>query len=344
MGLMRNRFGATQPAPPPRKAADRRAERDNPLLRPGGPRRSGAGRPPGSPPFPSILQLLGGIFNGDNDVLFGYGKITQPLLTGRVRTFFDFEELGSSSSAPRWRSGTRWTAQQHGGGRDGATKTGCMAGRTPRHPRRRSGSISITFHHRGRRRRRRRRPRAPARELDPQQKAWYAYAEVQPWKRWLFGFRDTTGPSSPTAAATSGRSSPTWPSWPSDSSGPPGVQAHRSEQTRRLHENGASARIVDEILLQATFLLGAHPAHPFKLSMRSQGDRRCGVCSTSPSSPWPGSRSSRARRAPRTGSRWWRTTSDLKALTQAVGGDLVEVDALRPRERRIRMISRCVRA
>jgi hypothetical protein len=28
-------------------------------------------------------------------------------------------------------------------------------------------------------------------------------------------------------------------------------------------DNGASARIVDELLLQATFILGAHPAHPF---------------------------------------------------------------------------------
>ena len=28
-------------------------------------------------------------------------------------------------------------------------------------------------------------------------------------------------------------------------------------------DNSASARIVDELLLQATFILGAHPAHPF---------------------------------------------------------------------------------
>ena len=28
-------------------------------------------------------------------------------------------------------------------------------------------------------------------------------------------------------------------------------------------DNGGSARKVDEILFQATFILGAHPAHPF---------------------------------------------------------------------------------
>jgi hypothetical protein len=27
--------------------------------------------------------------------------------------------------------------------------------------------------------------------------------------------------------------------------------------------NGGSARIVDELLFQSTFILGAHPAHPF---------------------------------------------------------------------------------
>jgi hypothetical protein len=27
--------------------------------------------------------------------------------------------------------------------------------------------------------------------------------------------------------------------------------------------NGASARTVDELLFQASFILGAHPAHPF---------------------------------------------------------------------------------
>jgi hypothetical protein len=28
-------------------------------------------------------------------------------------------------------------------------------------------------------------------------------------------------------------------------------------------DNGGSARKVDEILFQATFIMGAHPAHPF---------------------------------------------------------------------------------
>ena len=33
--------------------------------------------------------------NGDNDTAFGRGSLRYPLLTGRARTFFDFDELGA---------------------------------------------------------------------------------------------------------------------------------------------------------------------------------------------------------------------------------------------------------
>jgi hypothetical protein len=38
-----------------------------------------------------------------------------------------------------------------------------------------------------------------------------------------------------------------------------------TERTHRddINLNGGSARTVDELLFQATFILGAHPAHPF---------------------------------------------------------------------------------
>jgi hypothetical protein len=36
-----------------------------------------------------------------------------------------------------------------------------------------------------------------------------------------------------------------------------------TERSHRLAADAGSGRIVDELLLQATFLLGAHPAHPF---------------------------------------------------------------------------------
>src|SRR5262249_11731774 len=47
------------------------------------------------PPLPFFLELLGGVFNGDNDTAFGRGSIRYPLVTGRARTFFDLEEWGA---------------------------------------------------------------------------------------------------------------------------------------------------------------------------------------------------------------------------------------------------------
>jgi len=39
----------------------------------------------------------------------------------------------------------------------------------------------------------------------------------------------------------------------------------RTERDRSVDfaGNGGSARIADEVLFQGTFILGAHPAHPF---------------------------------------------------------------------------------
>jgi len=47
------------------------------------------------PPLPFYLEVLGGVFNGVNDVAFGRGQISDPLATGRVRTFFDLEDWGA---------------------------------------------------------------------------------------------------------------------------------------------------------------------------------------------------------------------------------------------------------
>ena len=66
---------------------------DNPdvwgdVLRRRGPRRerrrAGVG---GATPF--YLQAILGIFDGDNDVAFGGGTLRDPLVTGRLRTFFE---------------------------------------------------------------------------------------------------------------------------------------------------------------------------------------------------------------------------------------------------------------
>src|SRR4029450_1811776 len=46
-------------------------------------------------PLPFYLQVIGGVFDGDNETLFGRGKLNEPLVTGRVRTFVDFDEWGA---------------------------------------------------------------------------------------------------------------------------------------------------------------------------------------------------------------------------------------------------------
>src|SRR6266849_10383020 len=38
------------------------------------------------PPLPFFLELLGGVFNGDNETAFGRGSLKYPLVTGRART------------------------------------------------------------------------------------------------------------------------------------------------------------------------------------------------------------------------------------------------------------------
>ena len=41
------------------------------------------------PDLPFYLEALVGAFNGDNETAFGRGRISQPMLTGRLRTFFE---------------------------------------------------------------------------------------------------------------------------------------------------------------------------------------------------------------------------------------------------------------
>src|SRR5213594_1111268 len=45
--------------------------------------------------LPFYLEALAGVFNGDNSTAFGYGRITQPLVTGRLRTFFELSDTSA---------------------------------------------------------------------------------------------------------------------------------------------------------------------------------------------------------------------------------------------------------
>ncbi len=47
------------------------------------------------PPLPFYLELLGGVFNGDNETAFGLASLRNPLATGRVRTFLELGDYGA---------------------------------------------------------------------------------------------------------------------------------------------------------------------------------------------------------------------------------------------------------
>ncbi|HTE66057.1 MAG TPA: hypothetical protein VK736_07340, partial [Candidatus Binatia bacterium] len=46
-------------------------------------------------PLPFFLEGLVGVFNGDNEDAFGRGKLSEPLVTGRLRTFFEMGDFGA---------------------------------------------------------------------------------------------------------------------------------------------------------------------------------------------------------------------------------------------------------
>lgn len=278
LGLMRARFGLLNPVHP---HDGPQPDRPNVLVRFLGEEglvESGA-EISWIPPTPFFLETVVGVFNGDNDVSFGRGSIRHPLLTGRVRTFFETErfgaiQVGGSAAAgyaaqpvtvsdfntpatldlvdnhrsilagldlkykytpDGWRYALLTLAGEALMSRRRATVVGDPDGDGVESPERRTRNRF----------------------------GWYAYAELQPWRRWLGGVRydSTEFPLNP------GRE---WAVEPYVTFMPSEflrfrLAYKRSERSDRLgfNDNGASGRIADELFFQATFVLGAHPAHPF---------------------------------------------------------------------------------
>jgi len=221
------------------------------------------------PPLPFYLELLGGIFNGDNDVAFGHGSLRDPLVTGRARTFFELGDssalqLGASVASGR----TEDDLRQVFAGVDAKYK------HTPtgwRHPlftlagegiwswRRINieGEIEVDSDGDGV-------PdatEAVVERRDRDRFGWYAYAEVQPWRRWAGGVRyDATQ-----FLEAPGRE---WAVEPYVAFRPSDFLRFRlgykhTERNRRAALDGVGPRTADEVFFQATFFLGAHPPHPF---------------------------------------------------------------------------------
>jgi hypothetical protein len=200
------------------------------------------------PPSPFYLEVLGGVFNGDNEEAFGRGSLRSPLATGRVRTFLELGDLAAiqlGASAARGKTEVR--RRQTFAGFDLKYKL------TPegwRHALLTLAGEGIWSFRRG--------EQEDLTTTTRERFGWYAYGEVQPWRRWAGGVRydSTQFPEDP------GRE---WAIEPYLAFMPSDFLRFRLgyKHTDRDREAPLSPRTADEVFVQATFILGAHPAHPF---------------------------------------------------------------------------------
>ena len=221
-------------------------------------------------PLPFFLEGLVGVFNGDNETSFGHGKLTQPLVTGRLRTFI---ELGDSSAiqlgasvangdTPERRRNTllgfdaKYKFKPEGWQHPLLTVLGEMI-----YQNRRINVLGEDTDGDGVQ-------DTPDQSRTRNRWGWYLGGEVQPvrtgpWSRWAAGFRyDWT--QFPIQRGHEWAAGPYVTFMPSEFLRFRLGYKHTARDKRDgFTDNESSARKVDEILFQATFILGAHPAHPF---------------------------------------------------------------------------------
>jgi len=217
------------------------------------------------PDLPFYVEALAGIFNGDNETSFGRGALENPLYTGRVRTFL---ELGDAHGLQLGMSVAAGTNEE----KLSTTILGWEARYKYRpdgwlHPlltltgeglySMRKVSVGVDVDQDGVI------DRVEKRSRD--HSGWYAAVEVQPFRRWAGGFRYDWS-QYPADPGWEWAIEPYVTFWPSEFLRFRLAYKHtdRSPQTREAFNlNGGSARLVDEIFFQGTFIMGAHPAHPF---------------------------------------------------------------------------------
>jgi hypothetical protein len=222
-------------------------------------------------PLPIYLQTIVGVFNGDNEDAFGFGSLRDPLLSARVRTFF---ELGAAGAIQVGASGL------YGRTADGSRASYIGADAkykyTPAGWRHALVTVGgeLLFAHRKvatggeeggeeggeateplRRRLRQEPGEATFQERDAY--GYYVWLDVQPWRQWLVGLRYdwTELPDGP------GREWALEPyiAWmPSEF-----LRFRLGYKYTDRKDFGSGPDTLSELFLQATFILGAHPAHPF---------------------------------------------------------------------------------
>lgn len=210
------------------------------------------------PDLPFYLEVLAGAFNGDNKTAFGRGKLNKPLVTGRLRTFVELTDTSALQLGASVANGN--TAAQ---------RRSTLAGFEMKYKYRPEGWLHplLTLGGEGLFSIR----RAEVTDSDTgltenrtrRRFGWYGWGELQPFNRWALGVRYDSS-QFPENPGWERAVEPYLTYWPSE------FLRFRLgyKNTERDHrdgftDNGGSARRVDEYLFQATFILGAHPAHPF---------------------------------------------------------------------------------
>jgi hypothetical protein len=224
-------------------------------------------------PTPFYLQAIAGIFDGDNDVAFGGGTLRDPLFTGRLRTFFEpTDTLGIQLGVSGMTGLTTDGKHASYGGVDVKVKY------TPeswRHPLL-TGGGEIFLAHRNNpvtpastegggvtealtRRPLRQDTSEPASSTEFEKRdayGFYVWTEVQPWRPWVFGLRyDWT--EDPSMAGHE------WAIGPYISFSTTEFLRFRLGYKHTERSGFGSPDTIDELLFQATFILGAHPADLF---------------------------------------------------------------------------------
>jgi hypothetical protein len=205
------------------------------------------------PDLPFYLEGLVGVFDGDNDVAFGYGKLSQPLLTARLRTFVELTDehaiqlgvSGASGQTPdRLRSQLAAFDVKYKFRPDGWLHPLLTVGG--------EGIYSV-----------RRVENDLGEKTTRDRFGWYGYAELQPWRRWAVGVRYDWS-QFPVDPGREWSVEPYLTYWPSEFLRfRLGYKRTERSQREAFSDNGGSGRLVDELLFQASFVLGAHPAHQF---------------------------------------------------------------------------------
>jgi len=215
------------------------------------------------PDLPFYLEGLVGVFNGDNETAFGRSTLQVPLFTGRLRTFLELGnenavQLGMSVASGEttekqrdtllgWEG--RYKYRPEGWLHPLVTLTGeaiyslrhVLVGVDT------DGNSLIDL----------------VRKRERDRFGWYLGTEAQPFRRWAAGVRYDWS-EFPVNPGKERSVEPYITFWPSEFLRFR-LAYKNTDRTHResLDANGGSAKRVDEVLFQGTFILGAHPAHPF---------------------------------------------------------------------------------